>query len=57
MSFTEFGEGEDENEDLDRLMKYNSDTVDVSDPDDQNEGGGSVTNETHAPPGYDAYGF
>ena len=44
MSFTEFGEGEDENEDLDRLMKYNSDTVDVSDPDDQNEGGGSVTN-------------
>ncbi|KAJ3646620.1 hypothetical protein Zmor_024199 [Zophobas morio] len=43
---------------LDRLMKRNSDTIDVSDGDDQKQGGGggSVTKKTHTPPRYDAYG-
>ena len=41
---------------LDRLMKRNSDTIDVSNGDDQKQGGGSVTKETHTPPRYDAYG-
>ncbi|KAJ3646624.1 hypothetical protein Zmor_024203 [Zophobas morio] len=41
---------------LDRLMKHNSDTIDVSDADDQKQGGDSVTKETHTPPRNDVYG-